>query len=240
MSKSPLGTLRFSRQQLRWWTGLCVVSLVSGGIGYGISDYRHTAAQLSAPGSALSERHLGRLNFTNPLVDTGPTGGTSKALSDLRRSAARSIEQLERADPAVHIAVYYQDLGSNDWFGIAETESFMPASLMKVLLMMNYYKLAEYNPGVLLATVEYQGQYAELANLPPAQRLALDAPYTIDELIEHMIVHSDNEATRILAGYLSEHIPPKTNERVMNDISQLVPFSLDLEDEFLVSARDWV
>jgi hypothetical protein len=47
------------------------------------------------------------------------------------------------------VSVYYRDLNNGPWLGINEREQFFPASLMKVPLMMHYYKVAEEHPGIL-------------------------------------------------------------------------------------------
>lgn len=46
----------------------------------------------------------------------------------------------------INLSVYYRNLTNGNWFGIEEKELFSPASLMKLPLLLAYYKLEEQQP----------------------------------------------------------------------------------------------
>ena len=115
-------------------------------------------------------------------------------------------------------------------FGIHSDLTFSPASLFKVPLMMAYFKQAEKNPSFLSTKITYTEQmnlnqhefytareYVELGN-----------EYTIEQLIEYMIIHSDNEATYLL----KQHLDPEISNQTYFDLGINVPEN-DPEAEFM-------
>lgn len=46
----------------------------------------------------------------------------------------------------INLSVYFRNLTNGNWFGIEEKELFSPASLMKLPLLLAYYKLEEQQP----------------------------------------------------------------------------------------------
>lgn len=108
------------------------------------------------------------------------------------------------------ISVYFRDLNNGWWFGINEKELFSPASLMKVPVMIAVYKLEQSRPGTLRHVVRYeesrQNKVLGLAENKQygSTTLIAGTAYTLDNLIEKMIMYSDNEATLLLLQYLDE------------------------------------
>jgi beta-lactamase class A len=66
----------------------------------------------------------------------------------------------KKADGAVSdIGVYYRDLNNGPWFGVNERQDFLPASLLKLPLMLNFYKIAETRPQVLQEKLTLQERF---------------------------------------------------------------------------------
>lgn len=101
--------------------------------------------------------------------------------------------------------MYVRDLDSGYGFGINENEKFIPASLLKVMTMIAYYKASELNPKVLENTYVFQGtDYNVGQTFRPVSEMEEGKSYTVDELIDRSIKYSDNNASEILINNLNE------------------------------------
>ena len=101
----------------------------------------------------------------------------------------------------LNLSVYFRDLNNGSWFGTEEKEMFSPASLMKLPLLLAYYKQSEYDPGFLqkklIFTINWtMDDYTQ--NIKPENRLVPWKEYTIEEIMRQMIIYSDNEASIFL------------------------------------------
>jgi len=151
-----------------------------------------------------SEFHAGSsqgYKLINPLYECNTnTSFTTKELSQLKSNINGYINQITANNSVADVAVYYRNLNSGPWFGINEHDDFAPSSLLKVPVMMAYYKLAESNPAILSQKIKYSTQPAGVIseNFPPEHPLVLGQTYTVEQLIEAMIIGSDNVALRLL------------------------------------------
>lgn len=105
---------------------------------------------------------------------------------------AQYIRERTRRAEAISIAVYFRDLENGPWFGIEEDALFSPASMLKLPLLVAYYKEAEQEPRILAQEIEVIGS---------------GESHTIDDLLHRVIVESDNAALPILFSYLKQYSP---------------------------------
>lgn len=188
---------------------------------------------------APASRHMGRTTFTNPLIDQTGINESQRSYAPLKKQLEKEIAGfLDRAS-VYQLSVYFQDLETNKWLGINETERYAPASLMKVTLLVAYLKLTESNPNFLEEIVLNDGSYIEEANVPPSQRLAINREYTISELLYQMIVHSNNEAQSLLSDHLDKRVTPETRARLVEETMALIPASYELGDFYELTAVDY-
>jgi len=142
--------------------------------------------------------------FTNPLLECDIAG---VAQSPDMRLLKRDIQKIISREIALrHIrfaAAYFRDLNNGPWFGINEDEKFAPASLLKVPLMIAYLRWAEQDAGVPGKRLCFQKSADPVEpNISSARRLQLGQCYAVSELVERMIVDSDNEAKDLLLSNL--------------------------------------
>lgn len=165
-------------------------------------------------------RHQDSYQFINPLLecDSAPFS-PSAALDSLRHQISLTIEELKNTHQISFASVYYRDLNNGPWFGVNEKELFSPASLAKVPLMMTYFKIAESNPSLLnqTASLSTQNQYTQ--NIPPPVTLSPDKTYTYSDLIENMIIYSDNQAYETLQKNIDNNLLAHTYTDLGIDIS---------------------
>jgi beta-lactamase class A len=153
----------------------------------------------------FSELHGGGYKLIDPLYEcnTGSPYGSTQLL-DLRNRINDYITQLTANNSVTRVAVHFRDLNAGPWFGINNTDQFSPSSLLKVPVMMAYYKEAEVNPSILSKELVYATDPAGLAseNFPTKHPLQ-KGTYTVEQLIEHMIINSDNVALLLLEKNIS-------------------------------------
>jgi beta-lactamase class A len=118
------------------------------------------------------------------------------------------------------LGVYVRNLNNGPWFGINENEYYSPASLMKVPVLITYLKWIELDPTIWdkkilleddgLNTTQY---YQSTKKLPTGKE------YSVRELLEEMIIYSDNRSMVALM----KAIPIDIYVRVNTDLGITVP-----------------
>ncbi|MBI5621183.1 serine hydrolase [Candidatus Gottesmanbacteria bacterium] len=150
--------------------------------------------------AAPREVRLGENKFTNPLLECEVNNAIGEKEYKPSKSKINSYIADELNKKSItHASVYYRDLNNGPWFGINERENFSPASLLKLPVLMAYLKQAEKNPFLLTKKLLYKKESAPVEqNFIPNSPLQDAKEYTIDELLEHMIIYSDNDALFLL------------------------------------------
>lgn len=162
--------------------------------------------------SKATEYREGQYGFINPLLECeGSEELISRELSSFREKLEELVQQEIEAKKINFASVYFRDLNNGPWIGINEKEPFLPGSLLKIPVMIGYFKKAESNPSILSKKIAYDrdpppsGQF-----IRPAFRLERGKEYTVEELIYRMIAYSDNEATYFLQLHDSENLYRRT------------------------------
>jgi beta-lactamase class A len=120
------------------------------------------------------------------------------------------ISNETKANHAQHVSVYFRDLQYGPTFGITEKDKFIPASLLKVPVLITYLNFAETHPEILSKKLSYNNPPTSIPeqtlnkNIP---KLEENTPYTIETLLSQMIKYSDNTAYFVLDKYLAELSP---------------------------------
>lgn len=115
------------------------------------------------------------------------------------------IRRVKEQKTAEHVSIYVRELNNGPWLGIGERAVFSPASLLKVPLMMTVLRLAERDPQVLsvrLTCPDEEEQWRP--NIRGSREIVPGETYSVDELVDRMIVHSDNRAANLLLRSLNE------------------------------------
>lgn len=196
-----------------------ITSLVSLTIGIGIGFL--IPLRLDTQDNTIELVHEVRnpqnYKYINPLLECDTASfSQNHNLTNLRNQIKTFIENETKNNSAISFgSVYFRDLNNGPWIGINHEELFSPASLVKVPVMMAYYHEAEHDPSVLQKKILNTKTYnPKDQNIPPEAHLELNQEYTVNELIERMIVYSDNMAYDLLL----ENIDNKKVYRVYNDL----------------------
>jgi len=184
------------KKQLLLITGSLAIGFIIG------TFYASRLQNLISPQEKVLELRQPGFSFINPLLEC-EVGGESMEFEELRpfKSVLQtSIDSLKKRGLAEYCSVYFRDLNNGPWFGINERERFNPASLLKVPLMMAYYKEAETNPGILNKKIAFANHHSgePLVDTESFSGMKRGVSYTAGELIRRMIIHSDNVAYLLL------------------------------------------
>lgn len=167
------------------------------------------------------QRHQGSYQFINPLLECDSASfSSSAALDDLRHQVSITIDELKNSNQISFASLYYRDLNNGPWFGINEKELFSPASLVKVPIMITYFKKAESDPSFLTQSVTLENQNTYTQNIPPSVTLSPEKTYTYEDLIENMIIYSDNQSYETLQKNIDNNLLVHTYSDLGIDISK--------------------
>jgi beta-lactamase class A len=155
--------------------------------------------------AAFTQRREGGFQHINPLLecDLAEDVLRNRELAPFKERITAYLEG--RMDPrwASSVSVYFRELNDGLWFSVGDTERYAPASLRKVPLMIALLKAADGPAGRPLLEREVpfdlSRDYNQDQNLKPSRPLVPGQRYRVRELIERMIVQSDNNAFTLLA-----------------------------------------
>ncbi len=176
-----------------------------------------------------SEVRSGGYKFINPLLECNISEDNTE-LIPFKNKLQDSINQKLAAGVATKVSIYFRDLNNGPWIGINQDENFAPASLLKVPLMMSYYKEADTNPSILEKKMTYANvpDNDTAQNFKPSRRLEFNKSYTADELIKYMIAYSENNAYALLVMNTDD----ETFSEAYKDLGFEVP-GLRTPDDFI-------
>lgn len=126
----------------------------------------------------------------------------STEYTSLKNETENIIKDFQNNKKIDSASVYFRNLNIGRWMGINENEKYAPASLYKVTLMIAYLKSAEQNPSLLNKTIIFTGSRS--SETPDFAPMVLDKKYTIKDLLERLIIYSDNDAKDILHDNLNQ------------------------------------
>ena len=147
----------------------------------------------------------------NPLRRCLPTPPPLKEEYDVFEKKLQSwVDEEKKNGIVTHVSIYFRDLENGPTFGIEGAESFSPASLLKVPIMLALLKQAEIEPEILSDQMSFTGPLGNYENIQdPVHSLQSNQEYSLDELLRRMIVYSDNDAKELIKLYLQKRYPKR-------------------------------
>lgn len=156
----------------------------------------------SSPSEKLSspvtvKEFLGSNKFINPVLFTETDKDIYKTYAALEEKLKSYIKIIDENHTVGSASVYFRDLNTAQWTGVNEEMKYHPGSMLKLAVVLGYLRAAESNPSILSKKLDYKtaiyhGQYYQ-----PTDPLK-SGWYSVKELINAMIIKSDNIATEIL------------------------------------------
>ncbi len=153
---------------------------------------------------------VGGYEWVRPLL-SAETECESESYASLKKAVERQIDSLQQTGCLSEVSVYLRDFERGQWMSVNPEARYRPASLMKVALLLSVLKAAEFQPGLLDQRIVYtappqgaiQPQYYDFPYIE------ISKEYTVAQLLESVIVNSDNHATCLLASHLNPQSTPK-------------------------------
>lgn len=134
--------------------------------------------------------------YISPLLECGDSQGILPKDAKNAEQAVKDIIAAKKESGSLDsIGVYYRDLHNGPTFSINANAKFSPGSLLKIPIMMAAYKQAVSDPKFLTKRINYTEPSSKSSQVVQvADPIVQGKSYTVLELIEHMIWHSDNNA----------------------------------------------
>lgn len=149
----------------------------------------------------------------------------------LHQKIKTQVEQEIEKYSDVKIGFYFNDLSNAGWFGVNEDEKFIPASLLKLPMLISYYKLRESEPDLFEKQIQFQGKdFNPDRNTTEASTVEPGNVYTVKQLLDTMIVDSDNNALELLYEFRKDAL-----SEVFEDLQAPLP---DTRNE--IAAKDFL
>lgn len=149
-------------------------------------------------------------DYINPLLDCELAEGAdeNRELQIIEKHVEEIMDDRLASGLIRNASVYFRDLNNGPWFSIKPDETFSPASLLKVPLMISILKQAESDPELLGRKIRFSGSadHNLIQNVKPEKTLVPGKIYTIDELLHNMIVYSDNNASALIEDFFGASI----------------------------------
>ena len=219
----------------KWWILLVVVLFfVALLLSFWAGQNSRLVGYFLKPDREAIEKHEKGYQFISPLLECQSPAAADGSWRKLERELNAFIKQSIDENKVSHISLYLRDLNNGPWIGVNEEEQFSPASLMKVPLLMSFFKEAETNPSLLdvSLTITLDRSQSLLQNILTDQQVVTGKEYSVKELLERMIKYSDNLAVNTLI----DNTDPRLVQRVYADL-EIFPEVGELED--LISVRNY-
>jgi beta-lactamase class A len=162
--------------------------------------------------------------FLNPLRCEPRPVLQKKEYVALRNELLEFIEEEKKKGTITHVSVYFRDLQNGPTMGIEVQENFAPASLLKVPLMITYYKKAEEDPTLLKKKLKIIGGMSSLSqNIKPQQPVENGKVYEREELLQYLITQSDNTAWEALLNDIKQNFSEEDFVMTLSDLGVIDP-----------------
>ncbi len=195
----------------RFALAVSFLTLISGlGIGYILFHHVNEPSDVSISDNCTD------YPFINPTLDCGEIDQNISRIRNIDIQVRKIIEEEKEQKNITRASVFYRDLNTRRWFGVDDTADFYGASLLKLPLSIIYFKFAEIAPDVLNQKLTLPKEDRNKNEFFPSHKKILTpgTEYTIQQLIEGMIIDSDNNPVAVL----DSRIDPIFRSDILHDL----------------------
>lgn len=216
-----------------------IVALVAAGFILGASASAGLLHffQGSSASTEPNELHLGAAEFVNPLLDCPAASSVRPARqAELEEEVQELIDRKKSEGDVDEVSVYFRDMNNGPSFGINTSLHFSTASLLKVPVMISYFKRLEVRPGLFDERIVYDKGKHDIPNLTqtmdPPEPLLPGQAYPVSNLVHRMIAVSDNIAASMLLNYM-------TDLDVIKTLKEMGVKMILKDDDMWITVRDY-
>jgi beta-lactamase class A len=183
-----------------------VIACAAGGIGLVVGIFLTSSGLISSSSSSSFTCAL-RYPLTSQEIDCDEYETSAAKMKALDATYNAMAEQYVKDARVKRISIWSRDLVTRQWAAANETETYTPASLLKLPVMIAYFKLAQLDPDMLSKEIQNGLKNTDVDTqdyATPLDGLTPGATYTIGSLIDTMMSESDNAAAQLLKQHLAE------------------------------------
>lgn len=137
-------------------------------------------------------KYIKPLLFTESECESPEMMGVKAQLQDL-------INEYKKDGKIQDASVYLRKLNQGEWMEINPADKYLPGSLMKVPELITFIRMSHRQPGLLDRKVTFERPFITGKDVHyTSKSIEVGKSYTIRELLNYMIVYSDNNATALL------------------------------------------
>lgn len=137
---------------------------------------------------------------------------------------------------AGRISVFTRDLTTQRFAGVNEGDIFFMASLLKLPLVIAYYRLSEITPDLLTQKLTYTDTLDEYSvqSMQPKKKLEIGKNYMVKDLAYRALAFSDNSASALLRNNF-------VSDDYLNKVLLAIGLQIkkDGEEEDLITAKSY-
>ncbi len=161
----------------------------------------------NSPITADSRLDNGKYKFIKPILNSG-YGNEEEALKwfPAERKMKTLVQDVIAENTKVKTAVFFLNLKNSGWFGVNSSDTFIPASLLKLPMLISYFKLHETEKDLFEQKIVYEGKDFNTSQNLGNGTITPGKTYTIKELMREMIINSDNNALQLLYKYRQDSL----------------------------------
>lgn len=145
--------------------------------------------------------------FINPLLECDIASPLLQRpeLVDFKRRLEALVNAHHATGEIAFASIYFRELNEGPWIGINEDAEYIPASLLKLPLLISVLKRDEADPSFLEKSVVFRGPRDEnrMIVFRPPDTLVPGRSYTVGELCRRMVRFSDNNAATALNSLIT-------------------------------------
>ncbi len=207
---------------------LAVVALGSLAVGFVATRYIFS----SNTDYLSTEECAKKYSFLRNDLDCNAVDDDYARVNKIQDSLNAYIQQQKTEGNVTRVSVFFRDLSSRRWAAVGKDERYAPGSMLKVVLAIAYLKLSEIEPKILTQEYTYKPNDVSMNDMEkfkPKNTLTPGNKYTVETLIEHMIMDSDNDVTILLNNSIDQGFLRK----VFSDLNINLPTSGGSEQNFV-------
>jgi beta-lactamase class A len=195
-------TVKLSKKRQKA-VGVVVTAVLLLGIG-GIAGY-FVRKRGETPPVTFVRENPADYKFIDPvLLLQVPQDDSTPQFQSLKKSISDYITSAEGQKKASDISVYFRQLNDDRWVGVNQTDTYAPASMLKVVSLIAFLRQAQENPALYSANVVIPPETTDTDSnqdfYPPADPVQVGKAYSSNDLLSHMIIDSDNNAANAIDG----------------------------------------
>jgi beta-lactamase class A len=174
------------------------------------------------------EKRQGFVGFINPLLECSSSGSYGLKIYGLDDRLQDFVSNLISENRNIKdINLYFKDLNNGPELSIRGNVPIEGGSLIKVPLMIGYLKISENDPSYLSRKIKISesdiGNLYKIQGIVPQVTLKVGKKYSLMNLINSAIIHSDNVASVILENYDNNRSLKMVTEEMDISISSKFP-----------------